>query len=235
MAKIILSAVVCFAMFGSMAFADSLCPEPKGRFPHPEQCDAYYECVDGVAEEKLCPDGLVFNPRAKAAGECTYSPFSTCKERTRLQPANGTEQCPRQFGFYPLGDPTKCGVYHNCAHGEATLTKCPEGLAFNVDSYQCDWPDLVKDCNAEAFLGFTCPPPEEDDANVKVDVTPEGELRYYPHPNTCKKYFVCVNGHPRLYNCGRYLAFNPETKLCDFYRNIPDCYARLKDKKERRA
>uniref|UniRef100_A0A1I8M1M0 Chitin-binding type-2 domain-containing protein n=1 Tax=Musca domestica TaxID=7370 RepID=A0A1I8M1M0_MUSDO len=126
-------------------FADSLCPEPKGRFPHPEQCDAYYECVDGVAEEKLCPDGLVFNPRAKAAGECTYSPFSTCKERTRLQPANGTEQCPRQFGFYPLGDPTKCGVYHNCAHGEATLTKCPEGLAFNVDSYQCDWPDLVKD------------------------------------------------------------------------------------------
>ncbi|XP_013105730.2 protein obstructor-E isoform X2 [Stomoxys calcitrans] len=233
MAKIILSAMVCLAMFGSMALAASSCPEPNGRFADPEQCDAYIQCTEGVPEDKLCPDGLLFHQRTKSTGECTYLPFTVCKDRTRLQPANATENCPRQFGFYPIGDPAKCGVYHNCAHGEATLTKCPDGLAFNIDTYQCDWPDLAKDCNAEAFLGFVCPPSEEDEGKTNVDVTPEGELRYFPHPNSCKKYFVCVNGHPRLYTCGRYLAFNPESKLCDFYRNIPECYARLKDRKEK--
>ncbi|CAD6999215.1 unnamed protein product [Ceratitis capitata] len=208
------------------------CPAPNGRFADDDQCDAYLECKEGVGEEKLCPDGLLFNQRTKNTGDCTYLPFTTCKERTRLQPANGTAECPRQFGFYNSGDPKNCGVYKNCAHGEVTLTKCPEGLAFNVESYQCDWPDLVAECDAEGFLGFTCPPPETvDGAEKEVDTSPEGELRYFRHPNTCKKYFVCVNGHPRLYNCGKYLAFNVETKLCDFYTHVPECYALLKEKK----
>ena len=36
------------------------CPERNGYFPDPEQCDLYYECIDGVPEAKLCPDGLLF-------------------------------------------------------------------------------------------------------------------------------------------------------------------------------
>ncbi|KAI9585378.1 hypothetical protein GQX74_001225 [Glossina fuscipes] len=200
------------------------CPEPNGRFAAPEQCDAYVECHDKIGEEKLCPDGLLFHQRTHTTGDCTYAPLSVCKERTRLQPANGTDECPRQFGFYSLGDPANCGVYHNCAHGIATLTKCPEGLAFNIDTYQCDWPDTVKECNAEAFLGFTCPAvsrTEDIDDN-------EEEMRFYPHPDNCKRYFVCVNDRPRLYSCGRNLAFNPDTKLCDFYTNIPGCSAGFK-------
>jgi len=232
MTKIFLSVSLCLAVFGSMAFAasSSQCPEENGRFAHPEQCDAYTECTDGEAVEKICPDGLLFNQRTKTRGECTYAPLSTCKERLRLQPANGTDECPRLFGFYSNGDSTKCGEYKNCAHGEATNTKCPEGLAFNVETYRCDWPDMVADCNAEAYLGFTCPPSEIDadgQAKKEVDISPEGELQYFRHPDSCKKYFICVNGHPRLYNCGRYLAFNAQTKLCDFYNKIPECYARI--------
>ncbi|XP_023174957.2 protein obstructor-E isoform X1 [Drosophila hydei] len=236
MAKIIISAFLCLAMFGSLALGSPECPTPNGRFAAGDQCDAYTECQDDVPVEKLCPDGLLFHQRTKTTGECTYAPYSTCKERSRLQPANGTDECPRQFGFYPNGDETKCGVYRNCAHGVASLTKCPEGLAFNEETYQCDWPDLVANCNAEAYLGFNCPAPElVDGVAPEVDVSPEGELRYYRHPQTCKKYFVCVNGHPRLYNCGKYLAFNAQSKLCDFYSKVPECYALLKEKQKLKA
>jgi len=189
MFKLTISAVLCLAVFGSLAFADSACPEPNGRFAHSDQCDAYIQCTDGVAEDKLCPDGLLFHQRTKIGGDCTYAPFTSCKDRARLQSANGTDECPRQFGFYPSGNPAKCGVYRNCAHGVATITKCPEGLAFNVESYQCDWPDLAADCNPEQFLGFTCPPVEKTDGEPEVDTSPEGVLRYYSHPDTCKKIF----------------------------------------------
>lgn len=217
------------------ALAASECPEPNGRYAHDDQCDAYTQCTDGIPENKLCPDGLLFHQRTKSTGECTYAPYSTCKLRTILQPANGTDECPRQFGFYPSGDPTKCGRYRNCAHGVATLTKCPEGLAFNVDTYQCDWPDQVADCDSEAYLGFTCPSVDSiGGPESSVDVSPEGELRYFRHPDSCKKYFVCVNGHPRLYNCGKYLAFNIETKGCDFYTKVPECYAKIKEAKQKK-
>ncbi|KAH8262812.1 hypothetical protein KR044_000594, partial [Drosophila immigrans] len=244
-------------LFVLPALASPECLTPNGRFAVGDQCDAYIECQDDVPVHKLCPDGnfasflklysrynkllipclgLLFHQRTKATGECTYAPYATCKERTRLQPANGTDECPRQFGFYLNGDSTKCGVYRNCAHGVSSLTKCPEGLAFNEETYQCDWPDLVESCNAEAYLGFNCPEPEPvEGAAPSVDASPEGELRYYRHPQTCKKYFVCVNGHPRLYNCGRYLAFNAETKLCDFYNKVPECYALLKEKQKQKA
>ncbi|KAH8351878.1 hypothetical protein KR084_000368 [Drosophila pseudotakahashii] len=236
MAKILISALLCVAMFGSMVLGSPECPSPNGRFASGDQCDAYTECKDDVPVEKLCPDGLLFHQRTKATGECTYAPYSTCKERARLQPANGTDECPRQFGFYPNGDETKCGIYRNCAHGVASTTKCPEGLAFNEETYQCDWPDLVANCNAEAYLGFNCPAADAIDGTApEVDVSPEGELRYYRHPQTCKKYFVCVNGHPRLYNCGKYLAFNSQSKLCDFYNKVPECYALLKEKQRLKA
>merc|ERR1711970_523949 len=35
------------------------CPEKDGYFEDTNQCDKYYDCLDGIAEERLCPDGLV--------------------------------------------------------------------------------------------------------------------------------------------------------------------------------
>ena len=50
--------------------------EPNGFFPDPEQCDLYYECVDGVATPTLCPDGLMFDDRSSIEAKCDY-PFNT--------------------------------------------------------------------------------------------------------------------------------------------------------------
>lgn len=40
----------------------------------------------------------------------------------------------------------------NCADGKGYVFDCPEGLAFNAESYRCDWPDQVSDCDAEGRL-----------------------------------------------------------------------------------
>jgi Chitin binding Peritrophin-A domain. len=51
--------------------------------------------------------------------------------------------------MYKLGDENQCGQYLNCANGAGFISDCPEGLAFNEQSVQCDWPDQVANCNAE--------------------------------------------------------------------------------------
>ncbi|XP_055905126.1 protein obstructor-E isoform X2 [Eupeodes corollae] len=228
MTRIVLSFGLCLALCGALASAALDCKEKNGKYASPDQCDAYIECIDGVAEEKLCPDGLLFNQRSEHEGDCTYAPFSSCIEpRTRLQPAQPSDECPRQFGFYRIGDASQCGQYKNCAHGVASLTKCPEGLAFNSDTYQCDWPDQVGDCDAEAFLGFTCPAVVRTEEETAAEF--EEVLRYYRKPESCSHYFVCVKDRPRLYSCGKYLAFNEETGLCDFYTKVSECYKNLRD------
>ena len=50
--------------------------EPNGFFPDPEQCDLYYECVEGVAAPTLCLDGLMFDDTSSIEAKCDY-PFNT--------------------------------------------------------------------------------------------------------------------------------------------------------------
>ena len=68
-----------FSIF-STAF-DCANAEPNGFFADPEQCDLYYECVDGVSTVKLCPDGLMFDDTNKIDAKCDY-PFNVdCGKR----------------------------------------------------------------------------------------------------------------------------------------------------------
>lgn len=66
-----------------------------------------------------------------------------------LEPPQATEDCPHQYGYFRLGDATNCGQFKNCVEGRGYIFDCPEGLAFNGDSYRCDWPDQVLTCDAE--------------------------------------------------------------------------------------
>jgi hypothetical protein len=61
------------------------CPERNGRYPVQNQCDAYIECIDGVAEEKLCPEGLVYNPEARFNYPCGYPIDVDCAGRPNLR------------------------------------------------------------------------------------------------------------------------------------------------------
>lgn len=62
------------------------CPNNKNaQYEDEVQCDKYYDCHDGVAREKLCPDGLVFDPTIRRLNKCDQ-PFNVdCGDRTELR------------------------------------------------------------------------------------------------------------------------------------------------------
>lgn len=104
---------------------------------------------DGIAEEKLCPDGLLYNANGSLFSyPCQYPVDVSCEGRGRIQPANPTEDCPHQFGYFRLGDAASCGQFMNCVDGRGFTFDCPEGLGFNGETYRCDWPDQIPDCDA---------------------------------------------------------------------------------------
>jgi len=61
------------------------CPEPNGTFEDFKQCDKYYECYDGIAEERLCPDGLVFDPFSRKREPCDHYFNVDCGDRLELR------------------------------------------------------------------------------------------------------------------------------------------------------
>lgn len=59
-------------------------------YEDPIQCDKFYHCEDGIATEKLCPDGLVFDPLNRKVNKCDQ-PFNVdCGNRLELRKLNRT-------------------------------------------------------------------------------------------------------------------------------------------------
>lgn len=198
----------------------SQCRDSNGFYPHEKQCDRYYECKNGTKSENLCPDGLMFNHLASPKYlRCDY-PFDVdCSNRPLVQNAQPTENCPHLWGLYP--DVNDCGRFWNCVDGISYSFRCPEGLAWNDLTARCDWPDQVESCDSEALLHFTCPTPTEE------EVRQYGQLRY-PHPDDCKKFFVCIltekqERKPRLLSCQEPLVFNYALNKCDYFEEVQGC------------
>ena len=116
------------------AQVDFNCPEPDGLFPHPEQCDRYFECKNYRVSRKLCADGLVFDPqKTEAEDPCDHlqNTKHKCRTRPKLQPPKpGDAFCPRQNGVYPSPDQTECDKFYSCLNGKGSPTSCADGLHF---------------------------------------------------------------------------------------------------------
>lgn len=61
------------------------CPNKDGQYEDPKQCDKYYGCTDGLAKEKLCPDGLVFDPLIRKVNKCDHVFNVDCGDRLELR------------------------------------------------------------------------------------------------------------------------------------------------------
>lgn len=61
------------------------CPTANGSFPDSIQCDKYYDCIEGIATEVVCSDGLVFNMNLTRAGKCDQFFNVDCGNRTKLR------------------------------------------------------------------------------------------------------------------------------------------------------
>lgn len=70
-----------------------------------------------------------------------------------------------------------------------------------------------------AYLGFSCPPIDNQFYSI--------ETRFFRSPNDCQRYFICVEGRPRLQNCGEGNAFNELINACDAAENVTGWYVSL--------
>jgi len=216
-----------------------ICPEKDGFFEDTQQCDKYYDCYDGIPEERLCPDGLVFDPFSRKREPCDHYFNVDCGDRLELQQPKGpSDLCPRLNGFYSHPDPAVCHIFYACVDGQAEEYTCSSGLWFDEYSGVCNWPETTdrKDCKAEAYAletadGFQCPANAPTDEFGQFDPHPK-----YADPNDCAKFFICLNGiSPREQGCELGLVYNEFTKQCDAPENVPECkdyYAFLDEDKE---
>merc|ERR1739848_774553 len=129
--------------FASVVSAQFKCPKPDGTFEDGRQCDKYYECFDGIAEERLCPDGLVFDPFSNKREPCDHYFNVDCGDRLELQPPRGpNDLCPRLNGFYAHPDPSVCNIFYACVEGTSRNT--PAHLAFGSMSSEVSATGLLR-------------------------------------------------------------------------------------------
>jgi hypothetical protein len=78
--------IIIFLFSHPTAAQKFTCPNNKNvQYEDEVQCDKYYDCQDGVAKEKLCADGLVFDPTIRRINKCDQ-PFNVdCGDRTELR------------------------------------------------------------------------------------------------------------------------------------------------------
>lgn len=214
------------------------CPKNRGQFEDPIQCDKYYECDEGVAKEKICPDGLVFDQTIRLSNKCDQ-PFNVdCGDRLELQEPQGTtEYCPRKNGFFSHPDPTICNVFYSCIDGEENEMKCSGSLHYDEKSGTCVWPGVAArtGCAANSYKklsdGFECPKEVRYDKNGGSSLHPN-----FPHPTDCSRFYYCLNGiEPRQGQCDPGLVFNEDVSRCDAPENVPECKDWYKDEDDKKA
>ncbi|CAL4111242.1 unnamed protein product [Meganyctiphanes norvegica] len=201
-------------------YEDFVCPFDNGYFPHETQCDGYYACVDGVAEFKLCGNGLAFDDSDDTREHCNYKYHIDCGNRTVLEPPITTPHCEYLYGIFT--DPEDCSVFWSCWNGEASKYSCAPGLAYDKNSRVCTWMDKVPECQqkrADMQQGFVCPAPGE------LAVT--GAFSRHPHPEDCRQFFVCLDGNAREYGCPLGTVFRigdlDGTGQCEDPLNVAGC------------
>lgn len=233
-APILLLALISYAR--GQGQADFKCPQKNGFYPDPIQCDLYYHCLNGELEEKLCPDGLLFDDTNSNKERCDTSLNIECSDRTELQDAHPTTGCPRANGFYRHPDPTACDKFVNCIDGVPNEMPCPPGLIYDDEGSTCSWAAEAKrkDCthSRRDLLddGFSCPEGDVLGPNGRTLPHPT-----FPHPDDCQKFYICRNGvTPQHGSCSSEHVYNEESFKCDDPENVPGCENWFKDEEKRK-
>ncbi|KPI95556.1 Peritrophin-1 [Papilio xuthus] len=202
--------LVCIAALAVAVSGDSgYCGNKNEYVKMAGSCDSFYECIESNEFERTCPDGLYFNPKAQwPEYPCGYPGDVECSDGVP-QPPRSSADCPHEYGFFesPLATSSDCGKYRRCVAGVAFEEECPPGLAFNPAKGTCDWPSEVASCNAEAFVGYSCPPGSVD--QYGYDITENFGL-----PGKCYSFIACHRGNARLVSCDLGYKFDTSVNRC---------------------
>lgn len=100
------------------------------RLAHLSTCSQFVQCVNGVAVEESCADGLFFDEESQ---KCTTAALANCNVEQTPCP-KWTD--PENLVFLTNGN--SCNQYFMCYDGEPLALECASGLNFNSRTSQCD-------------------------------------------------------------------------------------------------
>ncbi len=171
-----------------MSSASFICPERDGTFEDSKQCDKYWECYDGVAEERLCPDGLVFDPFSRKALPCDHYFNVDCGDRLELR-----KSCQGWVGEGGKGAFTqakRAGAWQR----KLPVSARPKCTACNLDTSP-----------------FAEPPKGPNDLCPRLN-----GFYAHPDPGVCNIFYACVEGVAEEYTCAPGLWFDEYQGVCNW-------------------
>ena len=160
------------------------CPSPDARFPHPWDCQRYYQCVEGIPFEKTCVFHLEYSPYL---GFCFFSYFAGCTASPDAPCVAVTQP--------PSGATTT----------EETTTEEP-----TTEEPTTEEPTTEEPTTEEPTTEEPVAPTDDGDC---VPPCPSDEAKY-PDPRDCTKYFQCHEGIPYQQQCDFDWEFSVNLQAC---------------------
>lgn len=121
-----------------------------------EDCNKFYQCDDGVAHEFSCPPGLHFNVNTLLCDwvdnvNCERGPGDKDDTVEENSSESGSDskpdsKCSDDWSKEILLPHEHCSMFYKCTYGVPVEIACPQGLVYNPETLQCDWPENV-DCS----------------------------------------------------------------------------------------
>lgn len=152
---------------------------------HPLYCDRYFLCFWGVLNQRFCAPGLHYN---RITTQCMSPNLANCEIDTGIYCPEVDD--PNVLVF--LSDFNDCGSYFLCYNGNPISRSCAEGFWWDMYDQWCTTPDIVR-CDPRAPND---PQASTTARNPDVFECPiSSGTAFYPHTQSCRKYFVCTNGN----------------------------------------
>ncbi|XP_058458071.1 probable chitinase 10 [Malaya genurostris] len=161
-------------------------------------------------------------PQTKSTTKAPTSTIpTTATTRTTLAPTtssppsqNPYPQCASD-GFYFIPHPSACESYYICAYGMLILHSCGQGVYWNTDTNQCDFPANTNCSNLPN-------PAKPETSTPSIGTTTASKLPncrgseiFHPSIEHCGKYYICIGSSPILMSCPKDYLWNPTISQCD--------------------
>ncbi|XP_046976811.1 uncharacterized protein LOC124542909 isoform X3 [Vanessa cardui] len=128
------------------------CTEKNERYPIPDSCDSYLECKNGIAERKLCPDGLRYKHNITSNPPCVYPADVQCNPGSTLRLFDF--RCPeKHHNSTNMNTPKSyrsrisCTTYFTCINGRPRRLECNELFGFDESKQTCVPAFKVLECS----------------------------------------------------------------------------------------
>ncbi|XP_052216040.1 uncharacterized protein LOC127834334 [Dreissena polymorpha] len=203
-------------------------------FPHPTECDQFFQCSNGASILQNCTAGLLYHWNK-----------TTCVSRFML---GVSEQCPDAKRAPPKPMPTTPSTTTSTTPSTTTSTTMPQRPTKQITKTTTNTLATTKTTNKPAmtvnfftgpstmdpfladFLDHNAETTHGPNANAliltaiaalslhrpKYSKTPcsGNDVQLYPYPDDCAKFIQCVNKKPQIRNCSHGLVFDSAINAC---------------------